>query len=860
MSIFIGGNGNDSLSGEAGEDILSGGNGSDTLDGGAGSDLLLGGNGNDTLDGSAGNDVVFGENGNDTAVYAMSENLGDFDFYDGGRGTDRLRLLLTQSQLNSASVQADLAAYQAFLSSNSDAAFQFTAFNLTARDFEQVEIVVVPEDNQPPADIALSNSTIAENSANGTVVGALSAADPDAGETFTFTLLDDAGGRFAILGADIVVAGSLDFESATSHQITVRVTDASGAFYDEIFTINVTDVAGALIVGDNNVNTLVGTPEGDTIQGLGGDDRLTGGGGNDLIDGGAGFDRAAYTDATGAITANLAAGTVSGAGIGIDTLQSIERIRGSDFADTFNATGFSGGSTNAGSSGTLNEFEGMGGDDTIIGNGNTRVSYLLATAAVTVDLVAGTGIGDASVGTDHFTGVNAVRASAFDDTLLGNALNNNFEGRAGDDFIDGAGGFDIARYLLDDEITSGIAIMLASGVVTGDASIGTDTLRSIEFVIGTNFADVFDATGFSGSSLNAGSSGTFNQFEGRGGDDTIIGNGNTQIGYFSATAGVTVDLLAGTSSGNSSVGNDSLSGVNAVIGSGFADTLLGSDSLALPGERFAPGAGNDFVDGRGGVDILSYVAEATAGIHVQLAAGTVTGNASVGVDTIRSIESVAGSNFDDVFDATGFDGFSVNAGSQGTQNSFTGNSGNDTVIGNGSTMLFYGNATAGITIDYVAGTVTGNASVGTDTFSGVGNIAMSNFADTAIGDNGTQSLHAGDGDDMIHGNGGFDVLFGGDGDDTINGGADIDQLFGGSGDDTFVFAAGNQTDVIDDFIAGAGTEDRIDLTGVSSVHSLADLAMTDDGSHTTIDFGGGDVIMLNDVVVSELHNDDFLFS
>ena len=54
----------------------------------------------------------------------------------------------------------------------------------------------------------------------------------------------------------------------------------------------------------------------------------------------------------------------------------------------------------------------MGGNDTITGNGNTRISYVSATGGVTVDLVAGTAIGNGSVGTDTITGgVNAVRGS-----------------------------------------------------------------------------------------------------------------------------------------------------------------------------------------------------------------------------------------------------------------------------------------------------------------------------------------------------------------------------------------------------------------------------------------------------------------
>ena len=87
-----------------------------------------------------------------------------------------------------------------------------------------------------------------------------------------------------------------------------------------------------------------------------------------------------------------------------------------------------------------NEFEGMAGDDVITGNGNTRLSYLNASDAVTVDLASptagvpgstgtafGTAPGDAAhVGTDIiFGGVNFVRGSEFDDRLLGS---NNFVG------------------------------------------------------------------------------------------------------------------------------------------------------------------------------------------------------------------------------------------------------------------------------------------------------------------------------------------------------------------------------------------------------------------------------------------------
>ncbi|RZM88519.1 hypothetical protein CWO91_42495, partial [Bradyrhizobium genosp. SA-3] len=99
---------------------------------------------------------------------------------------------------------------------------------------------------------------------------------------------------------------------------------------------------GVHLIGDANPNTLVGTGYADILSGLGGNDVLQGLGGNDHLDGGQGFDRADYGDATGGITANLAVGSVTGPGVGSDVLANVEGILGSNFADTFNAAGFTG--------------------------------------------------------------------------------------------------------------------------------------------------------------------------------------------------------------------------------------------------------------------------------------------------------------------------------------------------------------------------------------------------------------------------------------------------------------------------------------------------------------------------------------
>ena len=125
--------------------------------------------------------------------------------------------------------------------------------------------------------------------------------------------------------------------------------------------------------------TSIGPDAGNNVfDGQAGNDTLDGGGGNDTLIGGDGIDRALYIDATGPITVNLAAGTVSGAGVGNDTLSTIESIRGSAFADTYVATGYTGTTLIGSLPSTFNEFEGMAGNDAIVGN-NTTLLYLNAT-------------------------------------------------------------------------------------------------------------------------------------------------------------------------------------------------------------------------------------------------------------------------------------------------------------------------------------------------------------------------------------------------------------------------------------------------------------------------------------------------
>jgi hypothetical protein len=126
--------------------------------------------------------------------------------------------------------------------------------------------------NQAPTDIALSNSSVAENQPSGTTVGTLSTTDPDAGDTHTYSLVAGAGdadnASFQISGSTLQTAAVFDFETKNSYTIRIRTDDGNGGTFEEQFTITITnandaptDIALSNSSVDENepVGTAVGT-------------------------------------------------------------------------------------------------------------------------------------------------------------------------------------------------------------------------------------------------------------------------------------------------------------------------------------------------------------------------------------------------------------------------------------------------------------------------------------------------------------------------------------------------------------------------------------------------------------------------
>ncbi|HEY9698799.1 MAG TPA: cadherin domain-containing protein [Trichocoleus sp.] len=103
--------------------------------------------------------------------------------------------------------------------------------------------------NQPdaPTDISLSPSSVAENKAIGSVVGAFSSVDQDTGDTFTYSLVTGTGSTDNSAFTIDPTTGQLklnvvpDFEGKPSYSIRVRTTDQTNRTFEKQFTVNITD-------------------------------------------------------------------------------------------------------------------------------------------------------------------------------------------------------------------------------------------------------------------------------------------------------------------------------------------------------------------------------------------------------------------------------------------------------------------------------------------------------------------------------------------------------------------------------------------------------------------------------------------
>lgn len=143
-------------------------------------------------------------------------------------------------------------------------------------------------------------------------------------------------------------------------------------------------------------------------------------------------------------------------------------------------------------------------------------------------------------------------------------------------------------------------------------------------------------------------------------------------------------------------------------------------------------------------------------------------------------------------------------------------SGNDLIDGGtGSDWLDIGAMAATVDLALTGGQGTG---YGSDTITGIENVAGGAGADRILGDDGANRLIGNDGADTLTGRGGADVIDGGLGDDVLTGGLGNDVLTGGAGADLLRLDGG------DDVVEGGDGVDTLFYTGTASL--VVNLSLT----------------------------------
>ncbi|MFO1036424.1 MAG: calcium-binding protein [Geminicoccaceae bacterium] len=344
------------------------------------------------------------------------------------------------------------------------------------------------------------------------------------------------------------------------------------------------------------------------------------------------------------------------------------------------------------------------------GNGIDTAAYDDSLTSVTVDLNLHTAIRGTEV--DTLTSIERIYASDSADTLIGDAYDNLFWGRGGNDDLRGNAGNDsFVGGLGNDRIDGGIgwdtiyyndaatpiAANLATGVVTRGTE--TDTVIGIESIYASTGNDTLTGDAFG------------NGFIGGAGNDRIDGGaGSDTVYYHDLVTPVTVNLLTGVATRGletdtllnvenvyGSTGNDSITGndlANTLWGNAGDDRLVGGNG----DDVLVGGPGNDILDGGIGIDTANF--SGSSGVLVILGSDGFADDGYGGFDTLVGVENLVGTSFYDYLEGdSGANRLDGGAGDDclfgdAGNDVLVGNTGNDMLVGGPGNDLMYGGAGA----------------------------------------------------------------------------------------------------------------------------------------------------------------------
>ncbi len=827
---------------------LSGGGSNDVLISQTGKDVLLGGDGEDryVFGGNFGLDVIAGEISGNSNIEFIGKTRAQIVF--SVIGDD---LVMSQGNANKVTVID----YFANGGNGLNWTFRFNNFNGKI-DLSTLGAVA---SGAKIAGVTVSGTAagdVIENSGAGGTTANADRVDAGAGNDFIIggggsdvyngsLGLDTVFYRDSAVGVNVDLATSLGRGGDAESDVLINIENLMGSIHND--TLLGSDVENSIAAGQGNDSLtglggsdfLAGGEGNDTARGDLGDDKVFGDEGNDSLFGGDGNDYLAGGDGNDTISGDNGNDTLIG-GDGRDSLL------GGNNDDTALYVGTrAGGLALSG----LDTFNGGTGIDVIdMSKFDAGVTISLATNSVVTSftdfapVTGGTRI-VTLVAVEYATGTvynDRLIGGTKDDKLAGDLGDDYFQGAKGNDTLIGGAGNDVVDYspekgtfgivaellgAVPDPSGEPIALFPVTGTVT-DSFGNTDTLDSVERVIGTKFNDRFVGAGV---------------FTGGDGADEF------QFAYlvdYSTETGLNgVNVVLTSLSATDTFGKtDSLFDVAGVIGSKKADTLIGN----FLSNTFTGGAGNDTINGNsfggGRADIVDYGRETgLLGVSVNLGAGTATdtfGN----TDTLIDMNVVFGTErADTILGGGSRDGFELLRGGGGNDSinggsffdELYGDEGNDTLDGGQSgidslyggngddTLIVYINNASGggIDSDLIDGgegfdrIVVQNGGTTTSVNLKTGEI---NGAPRLVG---IEAVTGGNRRDTLIGSDGDDMLNGADGDDIITGGLGSDTLTGGVGkSDTFVFnSLVEMSDVITDFnLSSAGSlADKIQLNGIS---------------------------------------------
>jgi len=166
-----------------------------------------------------------------TIAYSLDNDLGGRFSIDTSTGAVSVADTIDRESLGASSTIV-------IRSTSEDGSFTTASFEININDIDEFDVELGIDTDPLP-------NAVDENSGNGVPVGlSVSAEDADSTALVTYALDDNAGGRFTIDSntGQVTAIGDLDFETESSHTITVRSTSNDGSESTQSFVIQVQDI------------------------------------------------------------------------------------------------------------------------------------------------------------------------------------------------------------------------------------------------------------------------------------------------------------------------------------------------------------------------------------------------------------------------------------------------------------------------------------------------------------------------------------------------------------------------------------------------------------------------------------------